>query len=225
MVKPYDYTKLDEIILFKHPTDEIYDVTVYSCSDVAYNFIRIPTEYYCGEKVYPRTIKDISDYSYYEKLCVREIIKYYNTDLKDKIFELNDDNEKLGKKFEKTQTELEEVRTKAAENDSTNTNKSNLIKKYIMIQGNTHVRGPGIMIRYYPSDTRKNGENVTNGDITKDIVDIVNELKNAGAEAVAVNDIRMTATSSIEMEKNNIVIDGERIARPYVIRQLEIQKL
>lgn len=142
------------------------------------------------------------------------------TDLKDKIFELNDDNEKLGKKFEKTQTELEEVRTKAAENDSINTNKSNLIKKYIMIQGNTDVRGPGIMIRYYPSDTRKNGENVTNGDITKDIVDIVNELKNAGAEAIAVNDIRMTATSSIEMEKNNIVIDGERIARPYVIKAI-----
>lgn len=80
-----DVENSDEIILFKHPTDEIYDVTVYSCSDVAYNFIRIPTEYYCGEKVYPRTIKDISDYSYYEKLCTREIIKHYNTDLKDKI--------------------------------------------------------------------------------------------------------------------------------------------
>ena len=89
-----------------------------------------------------------------------------------------------------------------------------------MIQGNTDVKGPGIIIRYYPSDNRKNGEKVENADITKDLIDIVNELKNAGAEAIAVNDIRMTTTSSIEMEKNNIVVNGERIARPYVIKAI-----
>jgi len=52
------------------------------------------------------------------------------------------------------------------------------------------------------------------------LVDIVNELKNAGAEAISVNDIRIVATSSIEMEKNNIVVDGKRIARPYVIKAI-----
>ena len=77
----------DEIILFKHSKDEMYDVTVYSCVDVANNFIRIPTEYYCGEKVYPRTVKNLSEWSYYEKLCVREILKDYDTELKEKIID------------------------------------------------------------------------------------------------------------------------------------------
>lgn len=142
------------------------------------------------------------------------------TELKDKIFELNGDNEKLGKKYEQSQQKLEEVRTKAAENDTSNTEKSNIIKKYTLIQGNTDVKGTGILVRYYPNDNRSNGDKVGPADITKDLVDIVNELRNAGAEAIAVNDIRITSTSSIEMEKNSIVIDGIRIARPYVVKAI-----
>lgn len=142
------------------------------------------------------------------------------TELKDKIFELSGDNEKLGKKYEQSQQKLEEVRTKAAENDTSNIEKSNLIKKYTLIQGNTDVKGPGIMIRYYANETRSNGDAVGYADITKDLVDIVNELRNAGAEAIAVNDIRITSTSSIEMEKNNVMVDGKRIARPYVVKAI-----
>ena len=65
--------------------DESYEVTLSSCVDVVKNFIRIPTEYYCGEKVYPRTINIISDYTYYEKKCVYEILKEYDTDLSREI--------------------------------------------------------------------------------------------------------------------------------------------
>lgn len=142
------------------------------------------------------------------------------TQLKDKIFELNDENEKLNKKFGNSQEELEAVRTKVTENDISNTEKSNLIKKYTMIQGNSDVKGKGIIIRYYANETGINGEKIGNSDITKDLVDIVNELKNAGAEAISVNDIRIIGTSSIEMEKNNIVVDGKRIARPYVVKAI-----
>lgn len=142
------------------------------------------------------------------------------TELKDKIFELNGDKEKLEKKYEQSQQSLEKVRTRAAENDTSNIEKNDLIKKYTLIQGDTNVKGPGIIVRYYPMEIRANGDEIGPYDITKDLVDIVNELKNAGAEAIAVNDIRITSTSSIEMEKNNIVIDGNRIARPYVVKAI-----
>lgn len=142
------------------------------------------------------------------------------TDLKDQIFKLNDDNDKLNRKYETTQKSLDNVRSKASENSSSNQEKSDLIQKYTLIQGNADVKGKGILIRYYPNEKRQNGEVVGNADITKDLVDIVNELKNAGAEAIAVNDIRITGTSSIEMEKNNIVIDGKRIARPFVVKAI-----
>ena len=142
------------------------------------------------------------------------------TELKDKIFELNGDNEKLAKKYEQSQQTLEEVRTRAAENDTSNKEKNDLIRKYTLIQGDTDVKGPGTIVRYYPLEKKSNGDEVGPSDITKDLIDIVNELKNAGAEAIAVNDIRITSTSSIEMEKNNIVIDGKRIARPFVVKAI-----
>ncbi len=142
------------------------------------------------------------------------------TGLKDEIFRLNDDNTKLSKMLEISEGTLEDVRFKASENDASNIEKSNLIKKYTIVQGLTDVQGTGIVIRYYPNGKRQDGETMGNADITKDLVDIVNELKNAGAEAIAVNEIRITNISSIEMEKNNIVVDGTRIARPFVIKAI-----
>ena len=84
-----DYAKrhADEVtsdkkeIILRKADNEMYDVTLSSCVSVAKNFIRIPTEYYCGEKVYPRNVALISDYSYYEKKCVYEILKEYKSDL------------------------------------------------------------------------------------------------------------------------------------------------
>ena len=76
-----EVTSDKEEIVLRKADDEMYDVTLSSCVDVAKNFIRIPTEYYCGEKVYPRNVALISDYSYYEKKCVYEILKEYKSDL------------------------------------------------------------------------------------------------------------------------------------------------
>lgn len=76
-----EVTSDKEEIVLRKADNEMYDVTLSSCVDVAKNFIRIPTEYYCGEKVYPRNVALISDYSYYEKKCVYEILKEYKSDL------------------------------------------------------------------------------------------------------------------------------------------------
>lgn len=142
------------------------------------------------------------------------------TGLKDEIFKLNDDNSKLIRKLEISENTLESVRAKASENDVSNAEKSDLIKQYTIFQGATDIQGTGIVVRYYPNKMRQDGGVMGNADITKDILDIVNELKNAGAEAIAVNEIRITNTSSIEMEKNNIVVDGTRITRPIIIKAI-----
>lgn len=142
------------------------------------------------------------------------------SELKDEIFRLNGNNEKLIKSLDGAEKRLEQVRSEAAEKDSSNVEKSELIKKYTIIDGKTDVKGQGIIIRYYPNEYSGSGIKIGNADITKDLVDIVNELKNAGAEAIAVNDIRLTNTSSIEMEKNIIVVDGQRISRPYIIKSI-----
>jgi len=53
-----------------------------------------------------------------------------------------------------------------------------------------------------------------------DILEIVNELRMAGAEAIAINDERVTATTSIRCGGPTINIDGKRHAVPFVIKAI-----
>lgn len=59
-----------------------------------------------------------------------------------------------------------------------------------------------------------------------DILEIVNELRAAGAEAISINDERVTATSNITCGGPTINIDGKRHAVPFVIKAIgDPQKL
>ena len=134
--------------------------------------------------------------------------------LKDQIFALNSEIDKLSNKLEKTEKHLEIVRDEAANNDSSNKEKSQLIKKYTIAAGYTDVYGEGIRIKYIPA------ENTYKADITKDLIDIVNELKNAGAEAISINNQRLINTSSIEMVKNKIIVNDTEINSVYTIEAI-----
>ena len=121
--------------------------------------------------------------------------------LKDEIFRLNDENVKLAEKFQNTTSELDDARNQAAQNDSSSKDTSELIKKYTIVSGKTDVTGQGIIIKYKPSD------NEAKADMVKDLRDIVNEIKNAGAEA-------------IEMVKNKIEINDTEVSENFIIKAI-----
>lgn len=52
------------------------------------------------------------------------------------------------------------------------------------------------------------------------INDLINELRNAGADAIAIDDIRITARSVAELGTNAIEIDGQPIGRTFEIRAI-----
>jgi uncharacterized protein YlxW (UPF0749 family) len=84
------------------------------------------------------------------------------------------------------------------------------------------VQGPGIIITLNDSQQEvAEGEDVAwylVHDI--DILEIVNELRIAGAEAIAINEERVTATTSIRCGGPTINIDGKRHAVPFVIKAI-----
>ena len=140
--------------------------------------------------------------------------------LKDEIFRLNDENVKLAEKFQNTTSELDDARNQAAQNDSSSKDTSELIKKYTIVSGKTDVTGQGIIIKYKPSD------NEAKADMVKDLRDIVNEIKNAGAEAIEINNQRIVGTTAIEMVKNKIEInDTENILVEIIDTRREIDNL
>lgn len=134
--------------------------------------------------------------------------------LKDEIFRLNDENVKLAEKFQNTTSELDDARNQAAQNDSSSKDTSELIKKYTIVSGKADVTGQGIIIKYKPSD------NEAKADMVKDLRDIVNEIKNAGAEAIEINNQRIVGTTAIEMVKNKIEINDTEVSENFIIKAI-----
>jgi len=83
------------------------------------------------------------------------------------------------------------------------------IKEYKMLDGKNPIFGPGITI-------------YINGDIKIDwLTDLVNEIKNAGAEAISVNGFRIKIDSGFNVIPNGqIMLDNEFISSPYAIKAI-----
>jgi uncharacterized protein YlxW (UPF0749 family) len=46
---------------------------------------------------------------------------------------------------------------------------------------------------------------------------LLEELRNSGAEAIQVNDIRIVATSHFEMQDDSILLDSQKVESPYTV--------
>ncbi|MCE0487729.1 DUF881 domain-containing protein [Ornithinimicrobium sediminis] len=86
--------------------------------------------------------------------------------------------------------------------------------------GATAVTGPGVVVVLddAPSETGQSGagERV----LARDLQAVVNGLWSAGAEAVDVNDRRLTSTSSIRFAGEAIIVDFRGLTRPYTVRAI-----
>ncbi len=79
--------------------------------------------------------------------------------------------------------------------------------------GKTTVTGEGVIITL-SSDTMRVGSD--------DLLELVNLLKDAGAEAISINDKRLIYKSYISYinEGNFITVNGNRIVEPYVVKAI-----
>ena len=126
------------------------------------------------------------------------------------------------KEIEKIDKELEEEIQKATENNSELSDAQEQIKVGNKILGLSEVKGPGVTITVKDSDVEATNLVDSSKYLVhdKDILDIVNELKNAGAEAISINDERIVLTTSIICGGNVININEEKIGSPFVIKAI-----
>ena len=89
--------------------------------------------------------------------------------------------------------------------------------------GTTAVRGPGLLVTLSdaPSDpvAQARGGQVGNGRVyDRDLQDVANELWAAGAEAVSINDQRLTTQTAIRAAGEAVLVDLRPLAPPYLVR-------
>ncbi|MCB2297128.1 DUF881 domain-containing protein [Clostridium tagluense] len=133
--------------------------------------------------------------------------------------EIITENEQLKKSKEAMQKKIDELDTKTKEYENAakgRDEQSGLLYKELeetrILTGGTEVEGEGMLIYITPkSDVfGSNPEAQLINDA--DLVHIVNELNAAGAEAISINDIRLTSRSGIRNAGNAIIINDERIS-------------
>ena len=85
-----------------------------------------------------------------------------------------------------------------------------------MLTGLKAMRGPGVAVLLQDAKTQPSGSNpvvVT----YQDLVSVINELWAAGAEAVAVNGQRVTATTGFGQVGGTVVVNLQRLSGPFTI--------
>lgn len=128
----------------------------------------------------------------------------------------------LKKSVAEARQKLIEYETNIGENGSIYTSMENEFKKIRSYAGLEKLEGPGIIITL--NDSLENFEDVENPELYLihdiDVLEIVNELRAAGAEAIAINDVRVISTTSIKCGGPTINVDGSRHATPFIIKAI-----
>ncbi len=88
------------------------------------------------------------------------------------------------------------------------------------LAGTTAVKGPGVVLTVEDSKREISSAENTNLYIIhdEDMLKIINELKAAGAEAIAINDQRLISTSEIRCAGPTVSINNTRISAPFIIK-------
>lgn len=142
-------------------------------------------------------------------------------ELRDAVLKAKEKYDNLYEELERMEAQLEIERTNSTQNNAELEQLENEIKEGNKILGLSEVTGNGIVITVDDSKSL-NWYDDPNLFVVHDtdLMNIVNSLKNAGAEAISINEQRIITTSAIECDGNVIMINGEKIAAPFVIKAI-----
>lgn len=153
-----------------------------------------------------------------------------DNELRDEVLKAKEEYENLYEEYERQAHELEEQRKKVAESDSSLSKREEKVKENNKLLGNTDVKGNGVVIVLADNHGISNELPLLATDVSEyvlhyiDLIQVVNALKNAGAEAISINGQRIVSTTAIVCIGNVISINGEKIANPFEIRAIGDQE-
>ena len=142
-------------------------------------------------------------------------------ELRDNVLRWKEKYDNLYSKSEKKEKELESLREKASNSGESSKKLSSELEKYNSLLGLTDVEGPGIIITLNDGDSSILKGSASNYIVHDgDLLEIVNELKNADAEAISINGQRIINRTGIECVGNVITVNEEKVGAPFVIKAI-----
>lgn len=144
--------------------------------------------------------------------------------LRDEVLKWKEKYDNKYKELEIAKKQLEKERQQSTSSDETSIKKQEELKNINAYLGLADVEGEGIIITV--KDNVTTSRIGTSEDVVHDadLRELVNELKNAGAEAISVNDQRITPYTAINCIGTVVQVNDERIGVPFVIKAIGNQE-
>lgn len=138
-------------------------------------------------------------------------------ELRDELASWKTKYDDMDAKLTETKSKLDEYKQEVNSNENSIKLLEEDVKEAEKLLGYTQVQGPGVMVTLSDGDI-KNIEYF-------DLLELVNELNAAGAEAISINDERIVSTTDITLVELRILLVNTRsISGPYVIKAIGDKK-
>ena len=150
---------------------------------------------------------------------------FVNDELKDTLLSWREKYQEAASNLENSNKQLAEARKNAASRTQETEEIAAKLKINNMLLGLTDVTGNGIQIKVEDSKVSLITEDINLYLVhDADLREILNELANAGAEAVEINGERIVVSTCITCAGNIISINGTRISSPFIIKAIGNQE-
>lgn len=148
-----------------------------------------------------------------------------DNELRDEVLKWKEKYDNSYSQLTESEKELTKIRQAATQNNTTANAKEEQIKKNNMLLGTIEVQGQGLQITVADNNTAAAAAIDPSSMLVHDddLIQIVNALNNAGAEAISINEQRIITTTAITCEGNVIKVNGEKISSPFVIKAIGSQ--
>lgn len=141
----------------------------------------------------------------------------------DRVQELSMQKKQLERDLDHLQEESADLNAKLEEAGKGHTEATGALEselsKIRLYAGLTPVTGPGVevILENLPEPTRPGGNPSLYTIKDDDLLKVINDLRGAGAEALAVNDQRILATSEVRLAGNHINVNLTKLSPPYKV--------
>lgn len=138
-------------------------------------------------------------------------------ELRDSVLRWKEKYDNAYAKLDKKEQELEKLREQVSNSTDSAKGLSSKLERYNLLLGKSDLIGKGVTITLKDGDPRSLGDSLVHA---QDVLNVVNSLKNAGAEAISVNNQRIVNTTSFNCVGNVITINGEKVGTPFNIKAI-----
>lgn len=140
-------------------------------------------------------------------------------ELRDNVLKWKERYETIYEEENEKEEELASLREKVLSQNTDSENIKEQLNDINILLGYSEVSGQGLIITLKDASAATVKGNATDFIVHDgDLLEVVNALKNAGAEAISINDQRIVNPTAITCAGNIIKVNGEKLGSPFVIK-------